>query len=270
MGDDRGLAVAVAAFERVDRAEALFEGRQGGRVVFDLVGQPADLRRDVLQLRLEAGQPLGERIEPRVEAGQAARLADRDRRRVARSGAVGGQRVADRGRSPGDRLAMLGGRQARPDPLRLARPKVRRRDLGRLVLEQVDAASQLARIDRQLGQGRPVRAPALDRPARGVAGLAEPAERIEQVALPALVEEALLLVLAVDLDERSDLVGEPRRRRGEIVDAGRGAPAGAHLADGDERLGQAVEERLHAGRLGAVADEPGVGPGAADEPQARR
>ncbi len=166
----------------------------------------------------------------------------------------------DRGRSPGDRLAMLGGRQPGPDLVGLAGPEPGRGDLGRLVLEQVHPARQLARVDRQLGQGRPVGAPALDHVGHRRPGRRVPAERVEQVALPALVEQALLVVLAVDLDERPDLVGEPRGGRGEVVEPGGRPAAGRDLADGDERLRQPVEEGLDAGRLRAVADQARVRP----------
>ena len=94
-----------------------------------------------------------------------------------------------------------------------------------------------------------------------------PAVRVEQVALPALVEQALLVVLAVDLDERPDLVGEPRGGRGDVVEPGGRAAAGRDLADRDQRLGKPVEQRLDARRLGAVADEARVRARPADEPE---
>ena len=88
----------------------------------------------------------------------------------------------------------------------------------------------------------------------------EPTVRVEQVALPALVEEARLLVLAVDLDQGPGRRGEPAGRHRLVVDAGHGATGRRHLADADERLRQPVEQRLDPRRLGPVADEPGVGP----------
>ena len=39
VGDDRGLAVPVAALEAVDHPEALLERGQGGRIVLDGLGQ---------------------------------------------------------------------------------------------------------------------------------------------------------------------------------------------------------------------------------------
>ena len=132
----------------------------------------------------------------------------------------------DRGRSPGDRLAVLRGRQPRPDLVGLAGPQARGRDLGRLVLEQVEPAGQLARVDRELGQGRAVGPPALDASAIAARARSVTAERVEQVALPALVEQALLVVLAVDLDERPDLVGEARGGRRHVVEPRGGAAPG--------------------------------------------
>ena len=94
-----------------------------------------------------------------------------------------------------------------------------------------------------------------------------PAERVEQVALPALVEQALLVVLAVDLDERADLLGEPGGGDRLVVEPRGRAATGGDLADGDDRLRQPVEERLHAGGLGAVPDQGRVGAGAGHEPE---
>ena len=267
MGDDLRLAVAVAAFEGVDGAESLLEAGEGRRIVLDAVRQAADLGRDVLELRLEAGETLGQRLEPWVEAGQATRFADGHRGGIARAGAVGGECLADRGRSPGDRLAMLGGRQPSPDLVGLAGPEPGRGDLLRFVLEEVHPPRQLARVDRQLRQRGPVRAPALDHVGRRGTSRGMPAVRVEQVALPALVEQALLVVLAVDLDQRPDLVGEPGGGRGDVVEPGGRPAVGRDLANGDQRLRKAVEQRLDPRRLGAVADEARVRARSPHEPE---
>ena len=94
-----------------------------------------------------------------------------------------------------------------------------------------------------------------------------PTEAVEQVALPALVEQMLLVVLAVDLDERPDLLGEASGGHRLVVEARGRAAAGGDLADRDERLRQAIEEGLDAGGVGAVADERGVRAGAERQPQ---
>ena len=120
---------------------------------------------------------------------------------------------------------MLGGRQPGADLVGLADSQPCGRDLGRLVLEQVHPAGELARVDRQLRQRRAVGPPAFHDAGHRHPGRFVTAIGVEQVALPALVEQALLVVLAVDLDQRPDLVGEPRGGRGLIVEPGRRATA---------------------------------------------
>src|SRR6185436_9823661 len=112
-----------------------------------------------------------------------------------------------------------------------------------------------------------VLAPALDGPRHRGAQRLESAVGVEQLALPALVEEAGLLMLAVDLDERPDRLGESRGRDRLVVEPRRRPSTRADLAAGDQRLRDAVEERLHARHVGAMADEGRVGPRAEREPQ---
>ena len=204
MGDDGRLVVAVAPLERVDEREPLLEAGERSRIVVDRLGQLASRRRDVVELGLEAREPLGQRLEPRVEAGEAAGLAESHARSTSRAPPlVAGERLGERRAAAGDRLAVLGGLEAGPDLLGLAGPQAGRRDLGRLVLGQLEPAGQLARIELQLGEERRgssrQRSTASATAARSVV---VSAEGVEQVALPALVEEPLLVVLAVDLDER--------------------------------------------------------------------
>ena len=270
MGDDRRLVVAVAPLERVDRRRAAPRAPRARAGSWSTASASARTSAgDVVELRLEPGQPLGERLEARVEAGERPRLAERRPRPL-------------RGRplpSPASASWTAAAPRAIASPCWAAASRARissaspgrrraRGDLGRLVLEQLEPAGELARVDRELGQGRPVRAPALDgvghRGARG----RRAAERVEQVALPALVEQPLLVVLAVDLDERPDLVGEPRAVVAWSSSRARGSSAGGHLADGDERLREPVEQRLHPRRLRAVADERRVRPRARARPSA--
>jgi hypothetical protein len=255
VGDDLRLAIPVATLEGVDRPEAFLEAGERRRIMLDAVGEAAHLGGDVLELRLEAGETLRQRLEPRIEPGQATRFADGHGCHIARAGAVGGECLADRGSSPGDGLAMLRRRQPSSDLLGLAGPKPGRGDLLGLVLQEVHPPCQLARIDRQLGQRSSVRSPALDHVGCRCASGGMPTVGIKQVALPALVEKALLVMLAVDLHQRTDFVGKPGRGRGDVVEPG-GRPAiRRDLANGDERLGKPVEQGLDPSRLGAVADE---------------
>ena len=212
MRDDRRLVVAVAPKEPVDDPETRVELGDGARIVVHALGQAARLLGDVGQLRLQARQPFGERLEAWIEAGQPARLLQGDRGGVAGAGSLLGERFAQGRRSPGDRLAMLGRRQTAADLVRLARSEVSARDLGRLVLEQVQAARHLPWIQRGRVERGPVLAPALHGTGHRRAELAVATEAVEQVALPALVEQAALVVLAVDLDHGADLVGQAGRR----------------------------------------------------------
>ena len=59
------------------------------------------------------------------------------------------------------------------------------------------------------------------------------AEGVQQIALPAVVEQPLLVVLAVDLDERPDLLGQSRSGDGIVIETGGGPSARRELAHGD-------------------------------------
>jgi hypothetical protein len=86
------------------------------------------------------------------------------------------------------------------------------------------------------------------------------AVRVEEIPLPAFVEEPTLVMLAVDLDEGTGDLGEPGRRDGAIIEARRGPTGQGHFADGDERFRQPVEQGLDPRDLGAVPDERGICP----------
>ena len=82
-------------------------------------------------------------------------------------------------------------------------------DLLDLVAQELEPPLDLARLEREVRERRSVLAPALDRAGHLGAQLAVVAVGVEQLALPALVEQPRLLVLPVDLDER-----RRRSRRG--------------------------------------------------------
>ena len=236
MGDDGLLVVAVAPLKRVDEAQPLLECRQRGGVVVDRVGEAAHLVGGVLELGLQAGEAVDQWFEAGVHPCQV---------RTSRTATA----VTSRAPLPSPTSASRNVAAPRAVPRRAAPPRAapgarpppglepRGGDLRGLVLEQLEPSCQLARLDRQLGERRPVRPPALDRGGHLATKLLVSAERIEQVALPALVEQALLLVLAVDLDERPDLLGQPRSGHGLVVEPSRRAAAGRDLADRDDRLG---------------------------------
>jgi hypothetical protein len=56
---------------------------------------------------------------------------------------------------------------------------------------------------------------------------------VEQFALSPGITEALLIMLAVNIDERTNLTGEAADRHQLVVNAGDGASFGIHLANGD-------------------------------------
>ena len=65
----------------------------------------------------------------------------------------------------------------------------------------------------------------------------------------------------------ADLVGQPGGRDRGVVEARRGPAARRDLADGDQRLGHAIEQRLDPRGLGAVTHQARVGAGAHRQPE---
>jgi hypothetical protein len=265
VGQHRRLVVAVAPLEGEDQRQALLEAGHGGGIVIEVVDQGPNLGGHVVDLGVQSGQALGQRVEARVEARQLTRLPPGGRDALACGAALpdaavlaaslAHQRRVDRRAAASDRLAMAGGPQASLDLVDLADPHARRGNLGGFVLRKIEATDELAGIDGQLGQGCPVRPPALHRSGNGLTGHPGAAVGVEQVALDALVEEPLLIVLAVDLDQPTSGLGQSRGGDRLVVEPGRRASARLHLADDDERLWQPFEEGLHPGPLRPVADE---------------
>ena len=77
---------------------------------------------------------------------------------------------------------------------------------------ELESALQLGWIDRQLAQRGLVGAHLADRRRDGAAQRVVAAERVEHVALPRGRQQPLLLVLAVDLDQRPDHLRRAARR----------------------------------------------------------
>ena len=266
VGDDRRFVVAVAPLERVDHAEPLLHRGDGRRVVVDALGQRPRFHRHVRELRLETGQPLRQRLVPWIDAGDTTGLAQGDRRGLPRAArpsprSASWTAAAPRAIASPCWAAASRARSSSTSPGPEARPG----DLGRLVLEHLEPSGELAGVGDELVERRAVGPPRIDGRGHRRPGRPVPPERVEQVTLPASVEEALLVVLSVDLDERADLIGQPCGRHGLVVEPRRRTARGRHLADRDDRLGQAVEERLDPGDLGAMPDQARVGAGTGDE-----
>jgi hypothetical protein len=201
VGDDGRLVVPVAALQALDRGQALGQAVELGRVMVHGLRQVADRLDGVDELGLEPGQTLRERLVPRIEPGQVAHLSGRDRDPLAGTPLLPGEGLRGRRATAGDGLAVPGGLEPNPDLVGLARPDPSRGDLLRLVLGELESPGQLPRIQLEGAEERPVLAPAVDgtcsrRPERRMT-----AEGVQEVPLPAFVEEPLLVVLAVDLDK---------------------------------------------------------------------
>ncbi len=244
--DHRRLVVAEPAQQPVDLAQARLEPRERVRVVVHGLGQGPDLGRHVLQLGLEPGQAIREGCPAIIEAGQGSKLVLGKGHPLAGAASLREDRLACRDRPPGDRLSVLCRGQLARDLVRLALAQAPGLDLLRLVLGDLEPAQQLPRVHRQLRERGPVLPPAIHGPGDGGPRLAVPAERVQQVPLPVLVEEALLVVLAVDLHQPGRRLREPSRGHRLVVEAGRGPARCGDLAHGDHGLGEPVEQGLHA------------------------
>ena len=104
------------------------------------------------------------------------------------------------------------------------------------MLVEFEAPGQLARVEGQLSQRHLIGTPGFDRAGHRRALALQPPEGIEQLSLPALVQQPLLVVLPVYLNKAARHVGKPSRRDRLVVDP-RSRSAGArHLAHADQRL----------------------------------
>ena len=258
--DDGRLVVAVAPLQGEDHAEAVPRGRASvARVVVDLLDQRARLGGDVLELGLEPGEPLGEPAQrPSNRAtsrGCPLGAGDRARGRPARF-----RRAASRATSAAP-AAIVSPCCAVPSCARISAASPARSPAASISAASCSASSsrrsELARVERP-ARGAPPRSPATPRRPRRPSRAPRqwPPIGVEQVALPTLVEQPLLIVLAVDLDQRPGRLGEPRRGDRLVVQPGRRAAVRADLADGRSAAPAARSNSASTPRaLGTVADE---------------
>ena len=164
------------------------------------------------------------------------------------------------------RLARAGRRCAGRCPRRraatqlvdLALARRRRLDLVGRVLGQLQPTLELGRIDVSSRSAASLARSArtASRPSSRSAVVPPNASSTSRCHAPC--EQPLLLVLAVDLDQRPDTCRQARSGDRLVVDARDAAPLADDLADADERLGRrAIEQRLDARACGAVAHEAG-------------
>ena len=262
--DHRVQRLPVLALQVVEQRQPLLGGRAGGRVEVQPLTQVGHVARQLDGLGLQRARSLGRRGEALVQGSRLRQL-----------GARGGQRVqpgrliaqgADRGVGrAGNRLGVGGAAQLPLQGLVLARLHRCGRDLVDLVAQQLHPARQLVLVGehlRGLGDGPTPRA--VRRCHFQHAAIQLP-ETIEQGQLPVAGQQALLLMLSVDLGQPRAQRGEAAHRHAAVVDAHHGAPVGANLAPDDghplaggEHVGQRVvlvggdigEDRFDTRRIG--------------------
>src|SRR5262249_26321471 len=156
-------------------------------VVVDAVDEGTRVSGHVRQLRIQAAEPFRDGVEapvdPRELAGRSKGVGDR----LSRTTGFAQEGLAEVAAGARDRLAMLCRLEADPDLLRFARPKPRGRDLRRLVFLDRELPGDLAWIEGELREERPVGAPARHRVRDGHARRPVAAEGVEQGALGAFV-----------------------------------------------------------------------------------
>ena len=174
----------------------------------------------------------------------------------------------ERRAAAGDRLAVLGGLEPAADLRGLAGSQTRGRDLRRLVLAQLEPPGQLARVELQLGERRPVRPPAVDGLGHRRAQLRR-GRRTRRAGRAASARRAAAAGRAGRGSRRARRRRPPgaprspaRRRAGRSI--GRSTATSRTAISGS---GIAVEQRRDPRRLRAVPDERRVGAGADREPE---
>src|SRR5215470_6855050 len=268
----RRLGVTVLPLEPRERIEPLVERLEPAGCHRDAVPERADRGERVLDQRSGAVDRIAGRAERRIEAGEIAQQARRALQAAHRGAVVVVQEPRRLGQARREPLGVLEPPPLAPQLLRLARPHLRGVELRYLKAQQVLALGPVA-----LGRPRTLelsaRAAVLgeqvaDAVAEGL-GLGEP---IQQVELPGRLEQALVLVLAVDLDQVIAEALEQRDRDRRVVDEGAVAAGARELPAHDqlpviETKPGLVEHRRHRTarrHLEHRFDGRGVGVGADD------
>ena len=253
--DDGVLTLSVFPLERVDERKPLLHRRERRKIVLDAVCQGARLGCGILQLCGQAEQPLGHGLVAPVQTGKFTGSLSGLGGGFPGATPLPGQGLVDLAAAASDRLGVLGGGQFPADLRSLAVAEPGGDYLARLMLLQLQAPCQFPRIECQFGQDRLIGAPRIHGRSHGLASAVQPPERVEQLALPALLQQSLLVVLAVDLDESAGHSSKPRRRHRFVVHSGGRSAGGGDLAYADERLRDSVEKGLDPCRLGTMADQ---------------
>ena len=272
--DDGRLVLTVSRSRRVDDAEPLLDrGDRAADRGSTRLGQAAHLRGDVGQFRLEPRQPFGDAVRSADRRGRpsAPRAAPRrsslgHRARSAVSASWTQRRAA------GDRFAVLRGGQPAAELVRLAGPERGRVDLVRLVIGQLEPSLQLVRAR---SPARP--APPGSRARRSTAAR----HRLARLAsCPPYASSRSRCQRSSSSRccscwpwiSTSGPISSARRAAVTVSSSSRAVdrPFAATSRTAMQRLGQAIEQRLHPRRVGTVPDQRRIGAAAADAAPARR
>ncbi len=250
------LVPPVARAESLDRGASALQVLQPVGVALALVRVVAERGSGLLQLELRRADALRELAEPRVQLGQPLEPARAGRRQAGRAGVS----VVELGQRLSDQLGDLDPvTQPRPLALQLvAFPGAWRDgiDLPQLAAQVVGAPLALT-----LGLAQPLQAlPGLaDRALRGgdpAQLVVVAAEAVQQLEVAVGGEQAVLLVLAVQLQQPLAELAQRRDGAGRAVDEHARRSADRHLAAQHQ---QAVLVGVDAALLQQRTQRPGVG-----------
>ena len=247
-GDHRLERLPVLALQVVEQRQALLGGRPAGRIEVDPLPQLGGVARQLGRLRLQRRwRGLSSSREALVVRRRPRQLAARCAQRVERAGLVA--QGADgacprRARSP-PRWRRPAAAAPAPRPRRAAAPAAAISSAW-CRSSSTRRASSCASVSISAAS-RHRRAPGAVRVRPAATTLLQLPEAVEQGQLPVGGQQALLLVLAVDLGQPLPERGEAAHRHAAVVDAHQRAAIGADLAAHDRHPvagGQHVGQRI--------------------------
>ena len=280
--EHRLLRIPVLPLESGERVQTFVDRLEPPGLDGDLRTERSERREHILQLRLGRVEPRHGDRERSVDPTELAEHARGPRQAARRRVPVAVENGRDLAQTSRQLLRVLHALPLGAELRLLARTEPRRVELADLEPQQVLALRPVAlggacAVD--VVSGRPeLRTQAPD-PLAQVIGVGE---AVEQLELTCRREQALMLVLTMDLDEVvSQPFEQPDRHRG-VIGERPVAPGAAQLPTEDElpvvepetglveqrRHGVAgldLENRLHGGRLGIGPDDVPLGSGTTDE-----
>ena len=214
---DRLDALAVLPLEATDLVQPPLDGLEPRRVEHHAVTVAPEGARGLVEVDEGGLERLERRLGARVDPGEVPERARRAARSLHGRGGVVVELPVGAGRSLGQTLGVHEPPALLAKLLLLARPEPRGVDLrhGRPVLRAARHLVAGRRAERlELGGAAP---PLLVTLAEAVAKDAEAREGVQEVEVAGGPEERLVLVLAVDLDQRLAELLEERQRRVRVV-----------------------------------------------------